>query len=155
MIKRELAKDERLRGESWDRFLPKFKKKLQTASTSGDVKRRKAKKWKQKKAYTPFPPPPQPSKVPPIPISAVSVRVMLIERPTPFQVDKELESGEYFLKEKERQAKRMAERKQKQTDASLKQKASHGEWKFMVIIQQLMIIDNVTGTQRESVHSAA
>ncbi|KAK3257703.1 hypothetical protein CYMTET_33222 [Cymbomonas tetramitiformis] len=55
MIKRELAKDPELAGESWDRFLPKFKKK--------NVKRKKPKNETKKKTYTPFPPPQAPSKV--------------------------------------------------------------------------------------------
>lgn len=69
MIKRELAKDPTLAHESWDRFLPNFKKRTLS-------KRRKPFKVadKSKKVYTPFPPPPEKSKV-----------------------DRQIESGEYFL----------------------------------------------------------
>jgi ribosomal RNA assembly protein len=67
MIKRELAKDETLKNESWDRFLPKFKKrnvqsKKPTSATTPETKQEK-KQRKEKKIYTPFPPPQQPSKV--------------------------------------------------------------------------------------------
>ena len=55
MIKRELAKDPKLANESWDRFLPKFKKQ--------NVKTKKPKEAPKKKVYTPFPPPQQPSKL--------------------------------------------------------------------------------------------
>ena len=55
MIKRELAKDPKLATESWDRFLPKFKKQ--------NVKSKPRKEAPKKKVYTPFPPAPQPSKV--------------------------------------------------------------------------------------------
>ncbi|KAG2207560.1 ribosomal RNA assembly protein mis3 [Mucor mucedo] len=47
MIKRELAKDPKLATESWDRFLPQFKKR--------NVKSKK-KVIEAKKEYTPFPP---------------------------------------------------------------------------------------------------
>ena len=69
MIKRELAKDPTLAGESWDRFLPNFKKRTLS-------KRRTPFKVtdKTKKVYTPFPPAPEKSKV-----------------------DMQIESGEYFL----------------------------------------------------------
>jgi ribosomal RNA assembly protein len=102
MIMRELEKDPKLQNESWDRFLPTFKKK--------NVKRRKphqlveeSKKAaadstaangakpavKKKKTYTPFPPAQQPSKI-----------------------DLQLESGEYFLSERQRKAKKLAEKQQ-------------------------------------------
>ena len=57
MIKRECMKNPKLKNESWDRFLPKYKSK--------NVKKKPANegKKKEKKEYTPFPPPQQPSKI--------------------------------------------------------------------------------------------
>ncbi|KOC70060.1 KRR1 small subunit processome component like protein [Habropoda laboriosa] len=55
MIKRELAKDPKLKNENWERFLPNF--------TSKNSKRKQPKKKKEKKPYTPFPPPQQESKL--------------------------------------------------------------------------------------------
>lgn len=75
MIKKELAKDPKLANESWDRFLPHFKKRTLS-------KRRKPFKVtdKSKKVYTPFPPPQEKSKV-----------------------DLQIESGEYFLSKQARE----------------------------------------------------
>merc|ERR1712126_509640 len=92
MIKRELMKDPKLKNENWDRFLPKFEHKNLS-------KRKQPHKKKEKKPYTPFPPPQQLSKI-----------------------DKELESGEYFLKEKERKAKKAAEKREQQKVAQSKRK---------------------------------
>lgn len=88
-MKRELAKNPALANESWDRFLPKFKKYVVLKSSlllhparssffslmflillclvflylfRKNVKQKKV-KAKEKKPYTPFPPPQQPSKV--------------------------------------------------------------------------------------------
>jgi len=90
MIKRELMKDPKLKNENWERFLPKFEHKNLS-------KRKQPLKKKEKKPYTPFPPAPVMSKI-----------------------DKELESGEYFLKEKERKAKKAAEKKEQHTAAEQK-----------------------------------
>ncbi|MXQ80164.1 hypothetical protein E5288_WYG013675 [Bos mutus] len=77
MIKRELAKDSELRSQSWERFLPQFKHKNVN-------KRKEPKKKTVKKEYTPFPPP-QPES----------------------QIDKELASGEYFLKASQKKRQKM------------------------------------------------
>lgn len=55
MIKRELAKDPKLKNENWERFLPQFNSK--------NISKRKQPKKKEKKPYTPFPPPQQESKI--------------------------------------------------------------------------------------------
>ncbi|EPZ35062.1 KRR1 small subunit processome component-like protein [Rozella allomycis CSF55] len=83
MIKKELSKDEKLKHENWDRFLPQFKKR--------NVQRKAPKVVKEKKEYTPFPPPQQPRKV-----------------------DEMIESGEYFLKPKERKQKELDKKKEEQ-----------------------------------------
>ncbi|RYP03051.1 hypothetical protein DL764_005400 [Monosporascus ibericus] len=69
MVKRELAKDPELAHESWDRFLPNYKKRsLSHRRVPFKVTD------KTKKTYTPFPPAPEQSKV-----------------------DKQLEAGEYHI----------------------------------------------------------
>jgi ribosomal RNA assembly protein len=111
MIRRELAKDPKLATESWDRFLPQFRKRhLKTSEKTAKknekleakVEARKAaagvdgggekteKPAKSKKTYTPFPPAQLPRKV-----------------------DLQLESGEYFLKAHEKEAKETERRKHK------------------------------------------
>ena len=117
MIMRELAKDPKLAQEDWSRFLPNFKRKnvntkkktkednnkSETTGSSLDLhphsinnsnihqkekETEEVKKKKQKKkVYTPFPPPQTPSKI-----------------------DLQLESGEYFLSERERKIRKMAEK---------------------------------------------
>ncbi|KAJ2918246.1 hypothetical protein MD484_g2170, partial [Candolleomyces efflorescens] len=124
MIRRELAKDPKLATESWDRFLPQFRKRhLKTSEKTAkkneklvqkDEARRAAglepaaeekdKLEKKKKVYTPFPPPQQPSKI-----------------------DLQLESGEYFLKASEKAAKEAEKRKQKQAEVTKQRRAERAE----------------------------
>lgn len=95
MIKHELSKDENLRYESWDRFLPRFKTK--------NVKRKQQKK-RVKKEYTPFPPPQPESKV-----------------------DKELATGEYFLKSKQIHARKKQDRVEKDKKAKEKRQQKRNQ----------------------------
>lgn len=93
MIKRELAKDPALAEENWDRFLPKFKKKnvkkKASPSAAADAAKKAAKAAVRaaESGGSVFPPLPAPSKI-----------------------DLQLESGEYFLSERAKKARRKAER---------------------------------------------
>lgn len=64
-----------------------------------NVQRKKPKELKEKKAYTPFPPAQQPSKV-----------------------DMQLDSGEYFLNERQRKAKNMAEKQNQSIQKSVERR---------------------------------
>ncbi|KAK2800127.1 ribosomal RNA assembly protein krr1 [Emmonsiellopsis sp. PD_5] len=88
MIKRELAKDPKLANESWDRFLPHFKKRTLS-------KRRTPFKVtdKSKKVYTPFPPAQEKSKI-----------------------DLQIESGEYFLSKQAKDRAKKEEMMEKQRE---------------------------------------
>jgi ribosomal RNA assembly protein len=112
MIMRELEKDPKLQNESWERFLPTFKKKnvqrrkphqlveeSKKASDAAAAAGGKAAAKKKKKSYTPFPPAQQPSKI-----------------------DLQLESGEYFLSERQRKAKKLAEKQQASLEKSNEKK---------------------------------
>ncbi|KAF4334446.1 KRR1 small subunit processome component [Fusarium beomiforme] len=102
MIKRELAKDPELANESWDRFLPNFKKRTLSH-------RRVPHKVtdKTKKTYTPFPPAPEKSKV-----------------------DKQIETGEYFLGKAGKERAVQEERKEKQSKRK-EEKAKEREAEFV------------------------
>lgn len=78
MIRRELAKDPKLATESWDRFLPQFRKRhLKTSEKTAKKNEAQEQKAEARKAagldadgvkpankvYTPFPPPQLPRKV--------------------------------------------------------------------------------------------
>ncbi len=92
MIKRELARDEKLKNESWERFLP-------TIPHKNTSKRKQPAKKRAKKEYTPFPPAPPESKV-----------------------DKLLATGEYFLKEDQRKQRKKNENQEKQEQAEVRRK---------------------------------
>ncbi|KJA21646.1 hypothetical protein HYPSUDRAFT_67573 [Hypholoma sublateritium FD-334 SS-4] len=123
MIRRELAKDPKLATESWDRFLPQFRKRhLKTSEKTAKKNDKIAQKVEArnaagiettaedlmkkvtKKVYTPFPPAQLPRKV-----------------------DLQLESGEYFLKQSDKETWETQKRKQKQAETSEKKQALRAE----------------------------
>lgn len=99
MIKRELAKDPTLQNESWDRFLPHFKKRTLS-------KRRKPVKItdKSQKVYTPFPPPQEKSKI-----------------------DLQIESGEYFLAKQAKERAKQREKLEKQKEKKVQREKDRAE----------------------------
>ena len=94
MIKRELAKDPALANESWERFLPNYKRRTLS-------KRKKPLKVndKTKRVYTPFPPPREKSKV-----------------------DLQIETGEYFLSKHAWDRRRDEDRDAKQREKAREKK---------------------------------
>ncbi|CAJ0937484.1 unnamed protein product, partial [Mesorhabditis belari] len=78
MIKRELAKKRKAKGRELGEIFNQVQKKVQSAATTAEAKKKKAKQWKQKGEYTPFPP-----------------------THSLASVDKLLETGEYFATEEE------------------------------------------------------
>ena len=99
-------KNPKLRNESWDRFLPKYKSK--------NVKKSKG-SYKDKGEYTPFPPQQQPSKVD----LQLGINIRFVSRFYHFVVS---ESGEYFMKDKEKKRKTRQEKNEKQEDANNERK---------------------------------
>ncbi|CAK9002260.1 unnamed protein product [Durusdinium trenchii] len=99
MIRRELEKDPELKNENWERFLPHFKNR--------NVQRKKLKTKKaKKKTKDVFPP-----------------------QPAPRKEDLQMESGEFFLNEKERQLRqRIAKREAQQAKSAEKRRERAKEY---------------------------
>lgn len=87
MIRRELAKDPHLRNESWNRFLPQFKRQNMKRRRPQNVRDTESRTDTDSRTYMPFPPPQQPSKI-----------------------DLQLESGEYFLTQQQRGSQKKADK---------------------------------------------
>ena len=79
--------------ESWDRFLPNFRKKASATRKPHKIRDT------SRSSYTPFPPSQQPRKI-----------------------DRELDSGEYFLNEAQRKARKLEEKKNRAFENSQKKK---------------------------------
>ncbi|KAN0030793.1 hypothetical protein ACTA71_009438 [Dictyostelium dimigraforme] len=92
MIKRELEKDETLKNESWERYLPQFKKTNQN-------KKKKVQRKKKDRDAAPFAPPQLPRKE-----------------------DLAMESGEYFASEEKKRRKIQADREAKHAESEQKRK---------------------------------
>lgn len=100
MIMKELENDPKLKEESWERFLPKFRKINPKSNKSVGVGTKVGKKnTYKKKEYTPFPP-----------------------LPTKSKVDLQIESGEYFLNELQRKQKHLDEKRSKKRELKQQQK---------------------------------
>ncbi|KAK8830677.1 hypothetical protein WA577_004405 [Blastocystis sp. JDR] len=100
MIKRELAKDPSMKNENWDRFLPKFKKENKPEKKKAPIVPKK---------YTPFPPE---------------------NHITPSKIDKQIESGEYFLSEKQKKERASA---QKRAEAAVRSAKKREEREKMFV----------------------
>ncbi|CAG2100911.1 unnamed protein product [Medioppia subpectinata] len=99
MIKRELAKDPELKNQNWDRFLPHYKSKNLSKRLKPKVITNKA-----NKEYTPFPP-----------------------QQTESKIDKQLASGEYFLNDSQRKARKMKDKFDNKVAAEVRRQEKRSE----------------------------
>ena len=98
MIKKELQRDEKLRDENWERFLPSFKK-----ANDSRKKIKKAKKQDKRE------------------------RAAFLNAPQPRKEDLQMESGEYFLSEKDRAKAKFEQKVDKQKERALEKRGEKEE----------------------------
>ncbi|KAG6879416.1 ribosomal RNA assembly protein krr1 [Termitomyces sp. T32_za158] len=119
MIRRELAKDPKLATESWDRFLPQFRKRhLKTSEKTAKKNEAISQKTEARKAAGLEPLPAKPAKKVYTPFPPAQL---------PRKVDLQLESGEYFLKAHEKQTRESEQKKQKQAETTAKRQEARAE----------------------------
>ncbi|KAF9036970.1 hypothetical protein BDZ89DRAFT_946237 [Hymenopellis radicata] len=121
MIRRELAKDPKLATESWDRFLPQFRKRHLKTSEKTAKKNEKLEVKKEARAAAGLPEPSSSSK------PAKKVYTPFPPAQLPRKVDLQLESGEYFLKSHEKEARETERRKKKQAETTEQRRAERAE----------------------------
>jgi len=113
MIKRELEKDPKMKNEDWSRFLPNLRtdrsNRDKKSGDKADDKKSKKTTTIKPKSTTPFPPE---------------------NHFTESKVDKELETGEYFLKEEVKKKRKLADKKKENQENSDAKKAKRAEKDF-------------------------
>ncbi|WRT65076.1 uncharacterized protein IL334_002018 [Kwoniella shivajii] len=144
MIRRELAKDPKLQGESWDRFLPQFQKKH--LSTSEKTAKKNAVLDRQSVIDSTINPNSIPVTSTSTSTTSATAAPPAVVKRTPFptaskkkaytpfppaqqpsKLDLQLASGEYFLKPREKEAMEKRKKAEKQNETSIKRREEREE----------------------------
>lgn len=101
MIKKELAKDEKLKTEDWSRFLPNFKKTITNTKEKKKLAREQSRGTEgarsESEGAAAFSQEKRPKK---------KERALFPPAPQPRKIDLQIESGEFFMSEKEKRLKK-------------------------------------------------